>query len=209
MLTDASRPLPSKKSSAKREVATTARWLHIYLSMVSFVVVLFFAATGLTLNHADWFGDQSITTDVKGRLTPAWVNQTDTAKIAKLDIVEYLRQKHGISGGVSDFRIDDRQCAVSFRGPGYAADATIDRPAGTYQLTETRMGLAAIMNDLHKGRDTSHSWSWVIDASAIFMTLISATGLILLLFLKKRRVNGLIVAGIGAAVCYAVYALMK
>lgn len=203
------RPLPSKKTNAKRELAYTARWLHIYLSMVSFVVVLFFAVTGLTLNHADWFGDQSITTDVKGKLTPAWINPTDTARIAKLDIVEYLRKTHGISGGVTDFRIDNRQCAVSFRGPGYAADATIDRPAGTYQLTETRMGLVAIMNDLHKGRDTGRSWSWVIDASAIFMTLISATGLILLLFLKKRRVNGLILAGVGAAICYAAYALMK
>ena len=31
------------------------RWLHIYLSMFSLAVVLFFSVTGITLNHPDWF----------------------------------------------------------------------------------------------------------------------------------------------------------
>ncbi|GAB2515483.1 PepSY-associated TM helix domain-containing protein [Spirosoma aerophilum] len=186
-------------------MATAARWLHIYLSMVSFAIVLFFAVTGLTLNHVDWFGDQSRTAERKGKLNQAWVNQADTSKIAKLAVVEFLRNTHGIKGAVDDFRIDDRQCSVSFRGPGYAADAFIERSDGAYQLTETRMGVVAVMNDLHKGRDTGSSWSWVIDIAAIFMTLVSATGLILLLFLKKRRVNGLVLAGIGALLCYLVY----
>ena len=38
-----------------------ARWLHIYGSMASFAVVLFFAVTGLTLNHQDWFANQQVT----------------------------------------------------------------------------------------------------------------------------------------------------
>jgi hypothetical protein len=58
------------------------------------------------------------------------------------------------------------------------------------------------MNDLHKGRDTNQGWKWVIDFSAIFMSLISLTGIILLLFLKKKRVNGIIwlVAGLALVV---------
>ena len=181
------------------------RWLHIYLSMVSFAIVLFFAVTGLTLNHADWFDDQSRTTEYSGKLTPAWVAGTDTATVARLPIVEQLRATHGIKGAVSDFRVEDRQCSVSFRGPGYTADAFIDRTTGTYQLTETKLGLAAVLNDLHKGRDTGSRWAWVIDGSAIFMILISATGLVLLLFLRKRRFSGLVVAGVGAVVCYLIY----
>jgi hypothetical protein len=59
------------------------------------------------------------------------------------------------------------------------------------------MGIVAVMNDLHKGRDTGQGWSWIIDFSAIFMSLVSLTGLTLLLFIKKRRGNGLIVALIG------------
>lgn len=176
--------------------------------MASFVIVLFFAVTGLTLNHADWFDDQSVENELTGTLTPTWVNPTDTAAVNKLAVVEFLRAAHGIKGALSEFRIDDRDCSVSFRGPGYTADAFVNRENGTYKLTEARLGLVAVINDLHKGRDTGKGWSWVIDGSAIFMTLISATGLIILLFLRKRRVVGLLWAAIGAALCYVAYALI-
>lgn len=186
-------------------MASASRWLHIYLSMVSFVVVLFFAITGLTLNHADWFDEEGVTVDTKGKMNLSWTNPSDTAKINKLAIVEFLRTTHHLQGAVSDFRIDNQQVSVSFRGPGYTADSFIERSNGAYQLTETRLGLVAVMNDLHKGRDTGRSWSLVIDIAAIFMTLVSLTGLILLFFLKKRRVSGLILAGIGGLICYLIY----
>ena len=35
----------------KRRLAKYSRWLHIYVSMTSFVIVFFFAVTGWTLNH--------------------------------------------------------------------------------------------------------------------------------------------------------------
>ena len=76
---------------------------------------------------------------------------------------------------------------------------------GKYELTETKMGIIAVINDLHKGRDTGKSWSWVIDFSAIFMIVISLTGLILLLFLKKKRTNGMLWLAIGGIVACVFY----
>jgi hypothetical protein len=178
-------------------VAAWSRWLHIYLSMFSFIIVLFFAITGLTLNHVDWFPEQTSVREIDAKLNLSWVNQSDTAKIPKLTIVEYFRATHGIKGLLNDFRIDDRECSISFQGPGYTSDIFISREDGAYHLTETNMGIVAVMNDLHKGRDTGQGWSWIIDFSAIFMSLVSLTGLTLLLFIKKRRGNGLIVALIG------------
>jgi hypothetical protein len=63
----------------------------------------------------------------------------------------------------------------------------------------------AVMNDLHKGRDTGAVWSKIIDVSASLMTLVSLTGLVLIFFLQKKRMNGLIAVGIGAILCLAVY----
>ena len=40
---------PHWRLAWKRRIARTGRWLHIYASMASFAVVLFFAITGLTL----------------------------------------------------------------------------------------------------------------------------------------------------------------
>ena len=84
---------------------------------------------------------------------------------------------------------------VSFKGPGYAADAFVDRKTATYEITETRMGLVAIVNDLHKGRDTGAVWAQVIDLSAVLMMLVSVTGLTLIFFLHKRLALGTVDAG--------------
>ena len=110
---------------------------------------------------------------------------------------------HGVRGALSDFRVDEGECAVSFKGPGYAADATIDRESGRYKLTQQYHGVIAVINDLHKGRDTGPVWSAVIDVSAVLLTVISLTGLILLFYLKLRRVRGLVVVLIGAVVVAA------
>ena len=198
----------SNPSALKKETAKLSRWLHIYLSMVSFAVVLFFSFTGLTLNHPNWLGgDKQVVVKNKGKLNVNWVNHPDTNKIAKLEIVEFFRKTHNVKGLVSEFRIDDVEVSISFKGPAYSCDAFIDREKGTYELSEIKMGIVAVMNDLHKGRDSGKSWGWIIDISAIFLILVSLSGLILLFFIKKRRLAGLITGAVGLALCYLIYLL--
>jgi hypothetical protein len=185
----------------KRQLMILSRWLHIYLSMASFGILFFFAVTGLTLNHADWFAKQQQVLEYRGAMDPKYL----TKEVSKLEVVEHLRNTHGIHGAVKDFRVEDSDCAVAFKGPGYAVDVLIDRATGRYELTETRMGFIAILNDLHKGRDSGSAWAWVIDLSAVLMTLVSLTGLLLIFFLQKRRLSGLLAAGAGAVLCYLAY----
>jgi hypothetical protein len=207
-------PLTSKKkvatkaSNPKKGVAKLSRWLHIYLSMVSFAIVLFFSVTGLTLNHPTWFGgDKQVEIKHKGVLNVKWVNNPDTTKIAKLEIVEFLRKTYNVKGYVSEIRIEDSEVSVSLKGPAYSANAFIDRETGKYELSEIKMGIVAIMNDLHKGRDSGSGWSWIIDISAVFLILVSLSGLILLCFIKKRRVAGFITGIIGLIICYLIYVI--
>lgn len=207
LTTEKNQPGPSnaKKQPAKRKLSMSSRWLHIYVSMASFVIVLFFAVTGLTLNHADKFAYQQHTKQLKGKLNVGWVKVKDTTHINKLAIVEYLRSTHKIKSAVSEFRIDESGCSISFKGPGYGADALISREDGSYDLTEVSSGFVGLINDLHKGRDTGTGWLWVIDISAVFMILVSLTGIILLLFIKKRKRSGLIVAAIGLVLFLAIF----
>ena len=191
----------------KRRFAHISRWLHTYLSMLSFAILLFFAATGLTLNHADWFEGQRRAVQYQGTLDAAWMNTSDPKAVQQEKIVEFLRRTHGVKGAVSDVHVDDKQCEVVFKGPGYEADASIDRKTGKYDLSVSRFGFVAVMNDLHKGRDTGNKWSKVIDFSAVLMTLVSLTGLTLIFFLNKRRMFGLLIAVTGALLCYLAYAM--
>lgn len=195
-------------------------WLHIYVSMFGLAAVLFFSVTGITLNHPDWFfANAERQEQAEGQLDARWLHAATPSaadssepigepdrsnEVARLEVVEHLRQTHAIRGALADFRVDETECTVSFKGPGYAADAFIDRESGHYNLTQTSHGFVAVINDLHKGRDTGPVWSAVIDVSAIVLTVISLTGLILIFFLKLRRGPGLIIGLVGAAVVVAI-----
>ena len=181
------------------------RWLHIYLSMVSFAIVLFFAVTGLTLNHTEWFANTEKTIRSTGQMPHEWLRKPNGAEPDKLEIVERLRSTNKLHGAISDFRVEDSQISVSFKGPGYTADAFIDRDTNRYDVIEVRNGFIAVINDLHKSRDAGKVWSGLIDASAILLTLVSLSGLLLLFFVYKRRTSGLVLAVAGATLCYFLY----
>ena len=191
-------------------LAALMRWLHIYLSMFGLAVILFFSLTGVTLNHPDWFtsgAERSV--EAEGTLNPGWLRPAPPAPpgqvVNKLEVVEHLRKAHGLRGALAEFRVDEGECLVSFKGPGYAADAFIDRGTGGYKLTETSHGWVAVVNDLHKGRDTGPVWSAVIDGSAVLMTVVSLTGLVLLFYLKLRRKPGLVITLVGAVAAVATF----
>jgi hypothetical protein len=185
-------------------VIALARWLHVYVSLFGLAAVLFFSATGLTLNHPTWLlaGAES-SSRAEGQLDRRWLHRDaggdPSRRVEELAVVEYLRRTHGIRGALAEFRVDEPECTVSFRGPGYSADAFIDLDSGRYQLTQTYQGLIAVLNDLHRGRDAGPVWSLVIDILSVGLILIALTGLVLLLYLKRRKLPGLLAALVGAA----------
>lgn len=193
----------------RQQIAKAARWLHIYLSMVSFAIVLFFAVTGLTLNHPDWFSGQVKTRQSQGpidrTLLGTGASQPDTR-----GLIESVRSREHLHGAVAaeDMRVDDSEIGFSFKAPGYSADVSIDRQHSTYELTEVRNGFVAVLNDLHKGRDSGKAWGWVIDVSAVLLTLVSLTGLLILWFIYRRRASGLIIGAVGAALSVLAYKML-
>jgi hypothetical protein len=196
---------PAARRRFSTRFAALVRWLHIYLSMFGFATILLFSVTGITLNHPTWFGlDADRVNDVAGELDRNWLAGSDD-RVDRLVIAEHLRSQHALRGAVSEFRLDDVECFVSFKGPGYAADAFIDRATGKYQLTIVQHGTVAVLNDLHKGRDTGVTWSLVIDLSALLMAISAITGLVLLFYLKRRRNPGLITAVVGTVLLIAAY----
>lgn len=185
----------------KRRLAILSRWRHIYLSMASSGILFLFDVTRFKLNRADWFGNRRRTVQIPGTMDPKFLDKD----VAKLEVVERLRNTHGIHGAVTNFHVEDSDCSVSFEGPGYAADVFIDRATGCYELTETRMGFVAMLNGFHKGGESGKARPVIIDISAVLMTAVSLTGLLLIVFLQKQRLSGLLVAGAGAILSYLAY----
>lgn len=185
--------------------AAIFRWLHIYLSMLSFSGLMFFAITGITLNHPTWFGaDQQSIRDEQGEVPASAL----AGEIDRLSIAEQVRNDHRLRGVVAEFEADEYEVMIVFKGPGYAADVFVDRETGSYTVTETTTGVMAVLNDLHKGRDSGLGWSWVIDLSAALMVLVSVSGFGLLFYLRKRRVTGVVTAVVGTVLLIVAWALV-
>lgn len=168
--------------------------------MISLLIVLFFSATGLTLNHPTWtLGAGPSRSEVKGTLPSTWKVGDG---IDWLVVSDYLRSKHSVRGDVVEKSFDAAQGTITYKGPGYQASAFINPDDGTFDLTTEAQGILGVMNDLHKGRDTKSSWNWLIDVSAIVLIFISLSGLVLQLVLRRRRRSTVIAAIVGAVILF-------
>ena len=192
-------PVRRRSRDPKLVTHRWARWTHVYSSMVALLLVLFFGFTGLTLNHPQWTFGSSIHHSVDRGTFPFDAVLAD-GTVNYLQASEYVRDTYGVSGHIDAFSTTGEQASISYRNPGYAAELFFDVRASTFTLTVDQQGWVGVLNDLHKGRDSGRTWSWVIDLSAVFLVVIAVTGLVMQLFLRKRRTSALIAAGVGVLV---------
>jgi hypothetical protein len=171
-------------------VHSVVRWLHTWLSLVSMALVLFFSVTGVTLNHPEWIEGAGREFRVEGVLPSALVS----GNVDKLAVAEQLRARHGLRGTVDEFRVDDQECTIAWKAPGYSADVFVRRADGHYEIDGRDEGALAFFNDLHKGRHSGSSWARAIDVSGFLLTLVALSGLGLVWFLKRIRLAGFLAA---------------
>ena len=187
----------------KHIVRVVAHWgllLHIYVSMAGFTLVLLFALTGLTLNHQDFgWSEPKLTTSTLS-LPPAALSDANPDELG-----ERLRETLNLHSQVSDYREDDSQIQVTFAVPGRRTLVTIDRAGGKAEIEQEARGLLGRLDDLHKGFDSGPVWFWIIDISAILLTVSSLTGMVTLLSLRARRRSGFIVASLGITMVIVIY----
>ena len=190
----------------KHFIRVVAHWgllLHIYISMAGFTLVLLFAITGLTLNHQD-FGLSNATTSTSEITLPADLVENPSSE----SIARHLREAVGVRSPVKDYHEDPDQIQITFAAPGRRTLVTIDRPSRKATIDSENRGLLGRLDDLHKGFDSGRPWFWIIDITAILLTVSSLTGMVTLLSLKHRRRSGFIVGGLGVAMVVAIYVFL-
>ena len=158
--------------------------------------MLFFAITGITLNHPTWFGASVPVTQTATGTLPVSVISNGTAD--PLAVSEYLRANAGVTGQVTVHNETVVGGTIDYEGPGSAAAVDYTTSTRTYTLRTTSYGLVGTLNDLHKGRHAGSSFAWLIDISGGLLTLVALTGLTLQLYIRRTRRLGLTLAGAGA-----------
>jgi hypothetical protein len=184
-----------------RALLKWTRTLHVYLTMLGLLLLLFFAVTGFMLNHSEWFGlDEVQTRTVEGNLPAALLSEPD-----KLMVVERLRSDFGATGALDSFEIDEDTLKVVFKGPGRQTEAMIRRADGQAAVVCEAHGVVGRLTDLHRGKAAGKAWGLIIDGTCVLLLIVSVTGLILWTSLRTRRRLGLVALMCGVTLGVTVY----
>ncbi|MFC0686245.1 PepSY-associated TM helix domain-containing protein [Novosphingobium clariflavum] len=201
--------LPRKKSRKWRNwwVKQLHSW-HWISAAISLAVMLFFAVTGITLNHAASIPAEPVVTERSARLEPS-VLRTLTAKSddapLPAPVAEAVRNAVGLDAAGKPGEWSDAEVYVALPRPGGDAWVSIDRATGKVSAEVTDRGWISYLNDLHKGRNSGSAWFWFIDLFAVACLLFTITGLFLLQVHARHRRSTwpIVIAGIALPVVLA------
>lgn len=179
-------------SELSRNILKWARTLHIYISLLGFLMFLFFAVTGIMLNHDSFGFDKPASYTVEVKLPMDIVRSGD-----KDAIVKSFRAIARLRMPVSQFSAQSDEINIAFAGPGKRAQAVIHPADGIADLTYESRGLAGVLADLHKGAESGAVWREILDAVSVMLALSSLTGIVMLFGLPKRQKLGILAIAAG------------
>lgn len=186
-----------------------ARAWHGYLSAVAFVTLLFFAATGIVMNHPGWTDNHLPDLIQKPyTLTPA-------ERAAILDnpdpgqsLVKISERHIGkLRGGFRDGQLDGTDVFVRLQGASSNTDLHGDLKTGKVEVTIVPAGRLDVLNNLHRGDRAGKLWQALVDASAVLMIIVSLLGYVLFLSMRFRVKTALILTGTTILALTAVFLL--
>jgi hypothetical protein len=167
--------------AVNRKLLQWSRTVHIYLSIALLTILLFFALTGITLNHATTLGGEPAVTERTLEALPE-LPLDEAGMIADSpELAQFLRDEFGLRRSLVTLEAEDDVLFIDYRAPGHSALLEIDAFAGTAHYESTDFGVIAFLNDLHKGRDTDVIWKWLLDISGVLVVVFSLAGFVLLL----------------------------
>lgn len=180
-----------------------ARNIHIYISMLGLLVVIFFSVTGIMLNHGDWFGlNEPRVTKREGTLPAGILKGPD-----KLAVVEKLRKELGATGALDSFDSDEGSLNLVFKSPGRRTEANIDRATGHAEVSVESHGFSGRIAELHRGTDAGPAWRLIIDITAILLLITALTGITLWFLIPKWRPLGFAALAVCLGACLVIYFL--
>lgn len=164
-----------------RTLLSWSRAIHIYLSIGLFLILVFFAVTGITLNHAATMTASPVTSMQQFASLPELPRDEQGQLAQSPELARFLREEFGIRLARADVIRDEDLLLIDYRTPGRAVHVEFDDLFGEMLVQQTDYGVVAMLNDLHMARDTDVIWFWLVDVSAVILVLFSVAGFILLL----------------------------
>ncbi|MBJ9985702.1 PepSY-associated TM helix domain-containing protein [Acinetobacter sp. S40] len=184
----------------RRDFYRHARYVHGWLSAFAFLVLIFFALTGLFLNNPDWFKSSAQEKTQQITIPPDVLTNVQHQENPSMALLDYIRQKESIVGRYRSSEVLDDEFMIRLESPAGTTDISVLMDTGDAEITQKSATLVSVLNDLHRGKNVGTPWHWLIDISAILILLLSVAGYILFLSIKTRLIAHLLLTAASLAV---------
>ena len=208
MKADVRKPRPA--GNLKGEFYRQSRAWHGYLSAFAFLALIFFAVTGLLLNHPDWFKGQGEKPATEKTVTVAAADLArakaarDPAPILAQAVAKQVRLRGAYQSG----EVIDGLAMIRLEGVTGSSDVEVDMQTGKAEVTLQRADAVTTLNDLHRGKNAGGAWKLVIDLSAIVILALSLVGYVLFFSLRFRLRTSLILTAVSLGGLFAVFVFL-
>jgi len=197
------------QSSLKLGFYRQCRQWHGYLSAFAFGVLLFFAATGITLNHPDWFAtNEPQRPPAQFTLTALELQQLRQARAPAPLLIRMVSERARLYGEVQDSETEADQVFVRLRGTRGSSDIRANLRDGMIIVVSERATSMGFLNALHRGDQAGAAWRTFIDVAAGILFLLSLIGYVIFFSMSARLTTALVITGVSVlgivAFCVAV-----
>lgn len=169
----------------------TIRHWHWISGAICLVGMLFFAITGITLNHAADIGSQARTQsfelEVPTELLSNCCEESQVWHSLPAALRQWLAQNELKFPAAAKPEWDGTEIYAFHKSPGADRWIAIEPTSGELYGESTNRGAIAYFNDLHKGRDSGPYWKIFLDLFSVGAIVFCLSGLWLLAVQAKFR----------------------
>lgn len=182
------------------------RDLHGYLSAFAFIALLFFAATGILLNHPGLLSGEGTPLDQSSvTLSAAEIAKVRGAAEPGRALAEIIGAKKKLVGEFQNGDASGPDVFVRMQSVRGSSDLRGNMETGLVEVTVERQPATEVLNGLHRGELAGKAWRFWIDVIGAVLIVLSILGYILFFSLRFRLRTALVLTAVSVVAMIGVF----
>jgi hypothetical protein len=183
--------------SLKLRFNRQCRLWHGYLSAFAFAALLFFSATGVVLNHPNWFAtNKPPSSPIKLTLNSSQLQDLRNSPTPAEMLMKIVADQTTLYGEYKDGATAMDQVFVRLRGARGSSDIRANLKDGIVVVTVERATTIGLFNALHRGESTGAAWRIFIDVVGGVLIVLSLVGYAIFFSMSARLKTALLITGV-------------
>lgn len=183
-----------------------ARTWHGYLSAFSFLILIFFAATGILLNHPDLSqAKPPVLTQARVVLTPAELATLKSSPAYGPELEKMAAARLRLEGALINAQRDGDEVLIRLQGVRGGSLVTTDLATGKTAIDVDRQYGLAIVDELHRTERAGPVWRLFVDAVGVLLIVLALLGYGLFLSMRFRLRTALLLTGLSLVVMVGLF----